>query len=410
MSSLLKNSISLLAMQGINYILPLVTLPYLTRILHVYPFGIYSATMSVGAYVILFINFGFDLSATRKIAKSKGDNYAISAIFFNVILAKFLLFFLSFVIVFLLLYTIDSFGPIRPLFFLLIPQFIGCVFFPVWLYQGVERLYLISAITSATKLLIIPLFFLFVRDVGDIDKAIIISGFPLFFSGIIGFYLAYKLNIINFSGVRVRVNDAILLIKESTSVFIGTVAISIYTACTPIILSIVSNYTEVGYFSAVDKLRSAILGMFIVLGQVFYPRATVLFESDFSKYKIFIRRIIFSQIIFGGIGMILFYFFMPIIAPFILGHGFHGLTELIEIMAPMILLIPLSVIFSNCILLPMGKSKLFYIVPIMTAIIHLPYSIYLSEKYGAFGGGVSILITEVLSLMLLCFFLINTQI
>ncbi|QPW29642.1 oligosaccharide flippase family protein [Edwardsiella ictaluri] len=129
MSSLLKNSISLLAMQGINYILPLVTLPYLTRILHVYPFGIYSATMSVGAYVILFINFGFDLSATRKIAKSKGDNYAISAIFFNVILAKFLLFFLSFVIVFLLLYTIDSFGPIRPLFFLLIPQFIGCVFF-----------------------------------------------------------------------------------------------------------------------------------------------------------------------------------------------------------------------------------------------------------------------------------------
>lgn len=81
MSSLLKNSISLLAMQGINYILPLVTLPYLTRILHVYPFGIYSATMSVGAYVILFINFGFDLSATRKIAKSKGDNYAISAIF-----------------------------------------------------------------------------------------------------------------------------------------------------------------------------------------------------------------------------------------------------------------------------------------------------------------------------------------
>ncbi|HEN5443820.1 TPA: oligosaccharide flippase family protein, partial [Yersinia enterocolitica] len=105
MSVLRRNIFSLLLLQGSNYIIPLLTLPYLTRVLGVEGFGVYSLTLSLAQYFVILIDFGFNLSASKKIAEHQDDPEYISKIFFETLISKSILCLVSIVIVVLLLAT-----------------------------------------------------------------------------------------------------------------------------------------------------------------------------------------------------------------------------------------------------------------------------------------------------------------
>ncbi|MER1744005.1 oligosaccharide flippase family protein, partial [Proteus mirabilis] len=81
MNILLKNSLFLLGMQGINYIIPLITLPYLTRKLGFYEYGMLNTSLNIILYLVLFIDFGFNFSATKDIAKNRNNKLKIKKIY-----------------------------------------------------------------------------------------------------------------------------------------------------------------------------------------------------------------------------------------------------------------------------------------------------------------------------------------
>ncbi|HGY5113735.1 MULTISPECIES: oligosaccharide flippase family protein [unclassified Citrobacter] len=402
MNLFIKNSVAVLLMQGLNYVIPLISLPYLTRVLGVYDYGILSTILTVGSYLVLCIDFGFNLSATRKISANKNNKKIIEEIYWNVILAKLIILIAVTIVMFVLIFFIGLFREVSIYFLYIIPQLVGAVIFPLWLFQGVERLYLISFFSVFSKLLALPLLFIFVTAADKLHFAIIILSLPSLVSGIISLFFIRDIGInilkpvFNFQFIK-------KLVLESSPLFFGTVAISFYTACTPLILSFVSTFTEVGYYSAADKLRMAIIGIFLILGQVIYPRANYLMAYNKIKYYAFMRRLITWQISVCLFASVIFYFIMPLLAPLILGAEFNNLHLIMRIMAPMIILIPLSVILSNCLLLPMNDNFTFAMAPFITAALHCTYAIFLSKLYGALGASVAVLITEVISLMILVF-------
>ena len=183
-------------------------------------------------------------------------------------------------------------------------------------------------------------------------------------------------------------------------------AISIYTLSTPIILSLVGTYQDVGYYSAADKLRVAMLGVFLVLGQAIYPRANFLLSNDINSYRCFIKKLIKYQLILCSLAAVVFYFIVPVFAMILLGSEFLHIGNILKIMSPMIVIVPASIILANCIMLPHGKIKAFAIIPWITAMLHIVYAYWLCKNYGAIGGSISILITELISfsiLFLYCF-------
>ena len=132
MSILRKNIISLLVFQGGNYIIPLLVLPFLTRTLEVDGFGLYSTVFSLSQYFIIFIDYGFNLSATKSIAKAK-NNELINTIFWKIIHTKLVLFLISSVVLaFLCFCNLFSFEAL-----ILLVMFLGTVFTPLWFFQGV---------------------------------------------------------------------------------------------------------------------------------------------------------------------------------------------------------------------------------------------------------------------------------
>lgn len=398
-TSLKRNAFALLAMQAINYLVPLVTLPYLTRTLGVDQYGALNLGISLVQYGMLFINFGFNLSATKYIAQNRHQPLLISRAFWETIIAKSLLFFVACIILTFITLNIANFYEIRWIIFILFIQLLSVAIDPLWFFQGIEKLQKVSLVGSAIRLLNIPLLVLFVHNSQDVVIAALIQGGVLLIAAIVNIALVKKEQIVVF--IKLHQLKVIKALKYSLPLFIGSAAISLYNTSTPIILGLVSDYDQVGIYSASFRVQVAAIGVFTVLGQVIYPRVNHLFATDTDAAYLFIKKLLIYMFPVLLISSFLFYFIVPILTPWVLGEGFNESAETLKIMAPMLFLIPYSVVFAHNLLLPLGYQRIYYLVPLMIGLCHLVYSTFLSHYYGAIGASYSILITEIITTIVL---------
>ncbi|WP_145483995.1 oligosaccharide flippase family protein, partial [Yersinia rohdei] len=205
MSVLRRNIFSLFILQGSNYIITFLTLPYLTRVLGVEGFGVYSLTLSIAQYFVIFIDFGFNLSASKRIAEHQNEPEYISRVFFETLFAKSILCLIS-ILGIVLFAFVSSFSIIRSELIYTVLMLIGTVLMPIWFFQGIEKLSVITKLMVISRLALLPLFFIFVRSDADIKLAIIIQSSLSLLAGIIAIIYIYKqklIQIVNFSSLKI---------------------------------------------------------------------------------------------------------------------------------------------------------------------------------------------------------------
>lgn len=391
MSQLTKNIISLIILQGGNYLIPLITFPYLVRVLGVETFGNYSVIFSISQYLILFTDFGFNLTASKKIAVCNNDLIKISKIFWETIFCKLILFTISIVIVVTVVLFNHKNNMYSALVFCII-QILGTVMLPVWFFQGIERMSFVTVSSILSKIIILPLMFIFVKNSEDIDIAVVIQSLSFFASGLIAILFILNKGLIRH--VRVNVVDVISTFKDSYQIFIAGLAISLYTLSTPIIIRFFSSDYEVGVFSAGDKIRNALIGCFLILGHAFYPRVNSLFATSKIKAFSFVRKIFYIQGTVTLLVSIIMYLCSEMVVNLVLGHKYVESAAVLKIVSPLFFLVTMSVVFANYLLLPLGYKKEYTLLPIFTSILHVITCSVLSYKYGAIGGALSILTVE----------------
>ncbi len=402
MSSLRKNIVFLVGMQGINYLVPLIILPYLVRVLGPKDYGVLSFSMTTIQYIVLFTDFGFGLSSARDISKNKLNKNYINKIFSETIYIKILFSLISFFIIFLLISYNKTFYDAKNVLFCGFFYVIGSIFTPIWLFQGLEKVSTFSLISSVFKLLTIPLVFIFVKSTKDADIAILIQGLVFFATAIVAILYIFTRFQIRF--IPVTIPNLIKTMKNSGILFIGTVTISLYTLSSPLILGLESTMTEVGIFSAANKLVYVIIGVFLATSGALYPRINSLFSENKDKGFYFIKRLLKYMIPTLLLMSVVFYFLATPVAIILLGHQYASSEILIKIMSPLIFFIPISVVLANYLLLPLGDDKLFSRIPIITLILHLSYIFILCKWYGAIGASIAIILTEVFSTSILLIF------
>ena len=133
----LENIASLTGIQMVQYLLPLVTFPYLTRVLGPGNYGKVAFAVAFITYFNLITDYGFNLSATREISINRDDTERVSRIYSSVMVTKTLLMLLTFTAMLTIVLSVDRFRSDLPLYIYTYGIVLGSVLFPVWFFQGV---------------------------------------------------------------------------------------------------------------------------------------------------------------------------------------------------------------------------------------------------------------------------------
>lgn len=274
-----------------NYIIPLFLFPYLGSILGTENFGKIMFAQAIVAYFVLFTDFGFNVSSTKEIADAMGDKMKISSTFWNTMLAKMLLCLISLIVFSIIVYCFDRFQEDYILFLISFINVLASVLFPLWLFQGLEKLGLIVIINTIPRIIMCFVTIFLVKSSNDYNLALLIQVVANLVSAILSLFLVFRLKLIFF--VRPSFNRAKVEVYNGWHIFASSLSSNLYTTTNTVILGLLVSNSAVGIYSAADKIVRAIIGLFSSINQVVFPRVNVYFNESKGKCFEFIKQIAF---------------------------------------------------------------------------------------------------------------------
>ena len=164
---LIKNTIFLSLLQVMRYFIPILVLPYITRIIGVVHFGEISVSISVCLILQIFVDYGFNYIGVREVATHKDNIPYISYLYSSITCARCLIFLVCSVITMLLTYFIPFLAEIRLLVFIALFPVLFSIFMPEWIYQGLEEMEFITYIHVLSRIIYVVLIFTLIKEESD---------------------------------------------------------------------------------------------------------------------------------------------------------------------------------------------------------------------------------------------------
>jgi PST family polysaccharide transporter len=353
--TLVENFISLSFLQVANYIFPLITLPYLVRVLGPEKYGLIAFSQAFIGYFQILTDYGFNLSATREISINRENKEKISQIFSSVMIIKFFLLLLSLGLMTIIVFSFKRFRQDWLIYYLTFGMVLGQTIFPIWFFQGMERMKYITFLNVLAKLIFTIAIFIFVRRSSDYLYVPLLNSLGSVVAGVLALWIVFK----DF-GVFFRIpsfEDLKYQLKEGWYIFISTVAISLYTISNTFILGLFTNNTIVGYYSAAEKIIRAIQGFLAPISQTIYPHISKISAESQKSVVVLTRNTVrVTGSIFFFLSLFLFVF-APYLVDIFLGKQYHNSITIIRILSLIPLILSLSTVYATLFLLGGGYKQ-----------------------------------------------------
>ncbi|MCR0263922.1 flippase [[Clostridium] innocuum] len=355
-----------LSYQILIIILPLVTTPYVSRILGPEGIGIYSYTTSITAYFILFGCIGLNLYGQREIAYHQNEKDARSKTFFELLVIKICAMGIS-----LLLYilTVESMNQYKILFYIQLIDLIANMLDITYFYQGIEEFKKIVIRNVSVKIIGIICIFTFVKTEQDLPLYAFIYSVSLLLGNLSMWLSIHKY----VNKVPIRILEFKKHIRPTLVMFLPQIAISIYTVLDRMMIGLITDNTaQIGYYEQAQKIVKLTLTMVTSLSTVMLPRIAHLFINNdrgkiiaYTETSLKYTFAISFPIMFGLVGI------APNLIPWFLGDEFMESINILIITAPIIVLIGISNIIGFQYLIPTKRQKVYTVSTIIGSFVNL---------------------------------------
>ena len=390
---LASNFFSLSVLQVFTYVLPLLTLPYLVRVLGVETFGLVAFATAFIAFFNIIVDYGFNLSATREVSIHRENKDKITEIYSSVLAIKFILIFVSLIILSFIVFTFEKFSSHSMLYFITFISVIGQALFPIWYFQGMERMKYITMINIFSKVVFTIAIFVFVHEESDYLMVPLLTGLGILIGSLYALYIIKK--DFNQSFVWQNIETMKFYFKDSSQFFLSRVSVSIYTSANAFVLGLFTNNTMVGYYSIAEKLYMAIQSLYGPITQALYP-----YVAKEKNIKLF-KKIFYSVVGLNILGVVFLYFFGEYIFTFLFTQEIG--TEYISVFKIFLianLIVVPSILIGYPFLGALGFSNYANRSVINGSIVHLLglTSLILADNITIYNVAFMIIITELLVL------------
>lgn len=267
--TLASNFIYLSLLKGVSFLFPLITLPYLTRVLGADLFGAIAFATSIMVIVETITDWGFNFTATRDVAVNREDKEKVSDIYSQVLYARVLLTVICFFGLLIGVMAIPSFHESKTLILITFLYIPGNILFPQWLFQAYEKMRYITLLTLFAKCVFTVLVFIVIKDKSDYIYEPLLTAGGFFASGIIAQYIIFK----SFK-IKLRVpklKEIFERLKNSNDMFITLLLPNLYTNFSTIILKVYCGDFATGVYNGGQKFQSIIDQLTNILSRTFFP-------------------------------------------------------------------------------------------------------------------------------------------
>ncbi|WP_338490372.1 flippase [Erwinia aphidicola] len=392
--SLLINVLSLLAYRGASFIIPLVTLPYLARILGVEHMGLLALGLACVMYCSTISDWGFNVYTTKDIAQHRDDKLKVTQLFWSTFNAKLVMGCATLAILLL----VTWFNPAwHALFFIVLANstvLFGQLLSFGCLMQGFEKLGKTAVISTVGQLCSIPLTFLLVKSPEDTWLAALIPGVVAFITAIITLTFVVKMRVIGF--YRFEPKEIMQRIKDSLHVFLAIFGANMFNNINVLILASMTSTYMVGLYNGADRLKKAANSVPEQIGNAFFPRVSHLFHKDRAAAIAATRKSISLSFLLSVFIVVFTFFFADFIVRILLGTDFHNSADVLRVAVCGFIFGNVSYPAGLQILIPHGLAKQRMHVMFIVGLINIPICCLLAWQFGAVGAASSLVLSEFL--------------
>jgi len=388
----LENFISLTTFQGISYLLPLVVLPYLIRVIGMEKFGLIAFAQSLVQYFMILTDYGFSLSATRTLALIKNNQHKTNALFSAVMSVKLIFTLISLVILCLIIFFVPRFREDWIVYLLCFGTVIGNSLFPVWFFQGKEKMHYIALINVFSSMINAICIFIFINQSQDYQLVVLFNSLLSIISGMLALYMAFwkfKLKFILQKYVDIKRE-----LFAGWDIFISILAVNIYTTSRVFAVGLLTNNLLTGYYSLAERIAN-IIQTFPMdsFTRAVYPRISNVFVKNKQRATAIMYRIQDNITIGFLISLPIAYFLAPVIIRLASGVLNQDIVLALRLLLGGVFFVGANN-FKIQFLLVCGKQKLYAKIHVVAALIGLPIIFILIDEFSYIGAAFATVLIE----------------
>ena len=389
-SGMAANATALYAAHIAGLVVPLLTIPYLARVLRPTGWGLVVFAQSFGAWLALVMEYGFDLSGTRAVARVGADRSRLSEVVAGVQGAKLLILFCVLAGLIAVYLAVPAFQR-EPAFLFWAGAFaVARGLYPNWYFLGLERMRAPSAMDAGAKVLAALGVFILVKTPEHGWRVLALQAIAATVALV--WLTAWMYREIPLR--RPRLAHAIQTLRDSAGVFVFRASSGLYLHANAFVLGLLATPQVVAFFGGAERIIRAAINLLHPLSQTLFPRMSHLAVTDTRRAG---RLLTAGLVGLGGLGIlsgVAAAVWAPLLVRVILGPGYEAAIPVLRILSILPPTVAVGTLLGIQWALPMGLERPFYLFVLSAGMLNLLLAVFLVPRYGAMGMAISVMMAE----------------